>query len=290
MAAHAGRVAVDVSGAGRGDLAQCRGLAGDDGREVHHLGHAESAVAAQDALHVVGARAARAATRSGSRARTRAPSRTRSAAPARPRPGASEPRRRRPRWPARAGRRRWSSSRGRGPPRRSAPASASRTRCGRERPRSRARACSRRPPRSRSPRSCRRRRTGRPATATSPSSHSRVKTLNTRAPRTTRSAGSSPRATARRCRSGRSNCAKRTPPLSDYGVHPADELGGGPRGEGRAPGEPTHRGRHGRDGRAQLRPPAAGGDPRPHAGARAATTGATRTGGCASARGSPTRA
>ena len=64
----------------------------------------------------------------------------------------------------------------------------------------------------------------------------------------------------------------------------------GARGARRPPGRAAAVGRHGRDGRPQLRPRAARGDPRSHARARARGVGASATARCASAPASPTRA
>src|SRR5918911_4247839 len=111
-------------------------------------------------------------------------------------------------------------------------------------------------------------------TATLVSSHSRVKTESTRPPRTTRSAGSSPRATARR--RARSTLMRHLilswrpstlfgrggpePPLARRGAAP----------EGGAARRAPDPGRHRRDGRAQLRPRAPTDAPEPERGRGAA--------------------
>src|SRR5215208_679406 len=87
--------------------------------------------------------------------------------------------------------------------------------------------------------------------ATSASSHSRVKTEKTRPPRRTRSAGSSPRATAsRRERSG----IRATIPLPERGRPHSPVSGRGSSAQGRAPRGGADSGRDRCDGGAQLRP------------------------------------
>ena len=53
-ATHAGGVAIDMGGEMSVELGQLRFVTGDDPGEVHHLGHADGAVAAQEALDVAG--------------------------------------------------------------------------------------------------------------------------------------------------------------------------------------------------------------------------------------------
>ena len=53
VSADARRVAVDVTGAASADLAERRGVAGDDGREVHHLRHAQGSLSPQDLLDLL---------------------------------------------------------------------------------------------------------------------------------------------------------------------------------------------------------------------------------------------
>ena len=54
-AAHAGRVAVDVVGEARAELVDLGRRAGDHTWEIHHLGDADGAVAAEQARDVAGA-------------------------------------------------------------------------------------------------------------------------------------------------------------------------------------------------------------------------------------------
>ena len=123
-------------------------------------------------------------------------------------------------------------------------------------------------------------------TATSVSSHSRVKTESTRPPRTTRSAGSSPRATA--SRRERDAPIGREPYPSPRGRPDAPHPRRGAAPEGGASRRAADPGRHGRDGRAQLRPRAAGGRAQPERGRGAARLVARRTARSGSAPGSPT--
>src|SRR4051812_22406476 len=103
------------------------------------------------------------------------------------------------------------------------------------------------------------------AIATSTSSHSRVKTDRTFPPRTTVSAGSSPRATASRRARGESTGGE--PYSSRRGRYAPPLSGRGARPEGRAAGGLADPGRDGRDGGAQLRPRAAAGAAEPERGA-----------------------
>ena len=105
--------------------------------------------------------------------------------------------------------------------------------------------------------------------ATSVSSHSRVKTDSTLPPRTTRSAGSSPRATARRRERGASIGA-RTVPFAAVEVLTPRTLDEALRLKSEHPDALADPGRHRRDGRAQLRPRAARGAAQPERGRRAA--------------------
>src|SRR5581483_45006 len=105
-------------------------------------------------------------------------------------------------------------------------------------------------------------------TATSTSSHSRVKAEKTRPPRTTSSAGSSPRATARRRESGEG--IGREPYSSGRGRPLAAHARRGAAAEVGAARRRPDPGRHRRDGRAQLRPAAAPCPAEPERGRRAA--------------------
>ena len=104
--------------------------------------------------------------------------------------------------------------------------------------------------------------------ATSVSSHSRVKTESTLPPRTTRSAGSSPRATARRRERAASIAAE--PYSSSVDVLTPRTLDEALRLQGRAARRLADPGRDRPDGRAQLRPRPAGDDAEPERGRGAA--------------------